>query len=80
MKITDITSQDAGTYTCIAKNKAGIDESTINVLVAGTFLLFSDNKETQLFSTSLLASRFGNTLMIIYEGDGFEEVRVLRLA
>ena len=35
LQIKEITPQDAGTYTCIAKNKAGVDESTINVYVAG---------------------------------------------
>jgi len=34
LQIKEITPQDAGTYTCIAKNKAGVDESTINVYVA----------------------------------------------
>ena len=35
LKINDITSEDAGTYICIAKNTAGVDRSAINVHVAG---------------------------------------------
>lgn len=35
LKINDITADDAGTYVCIAKNNAGLDKSTIEVVVAG---------------------------------------------